>query len=572
MYLVTGSTGSRKSTTLASLIHSINEERAENILTIEQPIEYIHKPIKSRIEQIEVGLHVDSFETATIAAMRQNPNIIFVGEMRELQTIQNAVTLAETGHVVYGTLHAKSVIDSIDRIIDVFPPEQQEQIRFQIARVLKGVMHQTLVKSDDKVIPLAEQMVIDEVVSSMILGRQKSNTIRDHFRSKGLNGNVHIVDNAAWHIKSNRLTLESVKPYLSQNDYNTVNSIVNTENKRRGLHGYVKTKKGANILNHRLSNAANLPKSEVRKIVKTETPYIGKYVESKYVRAQKKTVGGESIPISSIVNECNIELTQKLEDIENGQEYDSIELSGEPADRRLVLSLFSVKIAGREDNAAEDAVIIDERKKQKLKKVFWDMHRISSDTETTDDGKRILHITISAKTKEEMIEEYAFTRKQKEALETLLENADGFIGAAQRLAISDETAQQVLERLPENLPEGRKRVVKNACSLVGKVNYFWGGKSSAIGWDSGWGKMKRVTAPGSRSTGTIRPFGLDCSGFVTWSFINSGYMAAQIGHGAGRRQQKALAFHGLRQLRVIWRSTAIIRISALSQAGIRTAM
>ena len=197
---------------------------------------------------------------------------------------------------------------------------------------------------------------------------------------------------------------------------------------------------------------------------------------------------------------------------------------------------------------------------------------IASDTETTDDGKRILHITISAKTKEEMIEEYAFTRKQKEALETLLENADGFIGAAQSLAISDETAQQVLERLPENLPEGRKRVVKNACSLVGKVNYFWGGKSSAIGWDSGWGKMKRVTAPGSRSTGTIRPFGLDCSGFVTWSFINSGYMAAQIGHGAGRRQQKALAFHGLRQLRVIWRSTAIIRISALSQAGIRTAM
>lgn len=98
-------------------------------------------------------------------------------------------------------------------------------------------MHQTLVKSNDKVIPLAEQMVIDEVVSSMILGRQKSNAIRDHLRSKGLNGNVHIVDNAVWHIKNNRLTLESVKPYLSQNDCNTVNSIVNTETKRRGLHG-----------------------------------------------------------------------------------------------------------------------------------------------------------------------------------------------------------------------------------------------------------------------------------------------------------------------------------------------
>ena len=238
MYLVVGTTGSGKSTTLASLIRNINEERAENILTVEQPIEYIHKSIKSRIEQIEVGLHVDSFETATIAAMRQNPNIIFVGEMRELQTIQNAITLAETGHVVYGTLHAKSVIDSIDRIIDVFPSKQQEQIRFQIARVLKGVMHQTLVKSNDSVVPLVEQMVVDDVVSSMILGRQKSNAIRDHLRSKGTAGNVHIVDNAVWHIKSGRLIPDDVKPYLSPDDFNTVRAIVGEENKRRGiLHG-----------------------------------------------------------------------------------------------------------------------------------------------------------------------------------------------------------------------------------------------------------------------------------------------------------------------------------------------
>lgn len=237
LYLVAGTTGSGKSTTLASLIRRINEERAENILTIEQPIEYIHKSIKSRIEQIEVGIHVDSFEAATVAAMRQNPNIIFVGEMRDLQTIQNAITLAETGHVVYGTLHAKSVIDSIDRIIDVFPAKQQEQVRFQVARVLKGVMHQTLIKSNDKVIPLVEQMVVDEVISSMILGRQKSNVIRDHLRSKGVTGNVHIVENAVWHIKNNRLTLESVKPYLSQDDYNTVRAIVGEENKRRGFYG-----------------------------------------------------------------------------------------------------------------------------------------------------------------------------------------------------------------------------------------------------------------------------------------------------------------------------------------------
>lgn len=237
LYLVVGTTGSGKSTTLASLIRSINEQRAENIITVEQPIEYIHKSFKSRIEQIEVGIHVDSFETATVAAMRQNPNIIFVGEMRELQTIQNAITLAETGHVVYGTLHAKSVIDSIDRIIDVFPAKQQEQVRFQIARVLKGVMHQTLIKSTIGVFPLVEQMVVDEVISSMILGRQKANAIRDHLRSNGITGNIHIVDNAVWHIKNNRLTLESVKPYLSQDDYNTVRAIVGEETKRRGFHG-----------------------------------------------------------------------------------------------------------------------------------------------------------------------------------------------------------------------------------------------------------------------------------------------------------------------------------------------
>ena len=101
----------------------------------------------------------------------------------------------------------------------------------------------------------------------------------------------------------------------------------------------------------------------------------------------------------------------------------------------------------------------------------------------------------------------------------------------QSLAISDATAQEVIDSLPDSLSTERKNVVKKACSLVGKLTYFWGGKSSAIGWDSEWGKMKLVTAEGSRSTGCMRPFGLDCSGFVTWSFINAGYSASAIGHG-----------------------------------------
>lgn len=236
MYLVVGTTGSGKSTTLASIIDAINHSRAENVLTVEQPIEYIHKSDKSRIEQMEVGKDVPTFEAATIAAMRQDPNIILVGEMRDLHTIHNAITLAETGHVVYATLHAKSVTETIDRMIDVFPPEQQEQIRIQVASVLKGVVHQTLVKgTDGKLVPLIEQLVVDEVISAMILGKQKSNTIRDHLRGKSMLGNVHIADNAAWHIKNGRLTTDSVKRYMSPDDYNIVKSITEVTRLRRGF-------------------------------------------------------------------------------------------------------------------------------------------------------------------------------------------------------------------------------------------------------------------------------------------------------------------------------------------------
>ena len=157
---------------------------------------------------------------------------------------------------------------------------------------------------------------------------------------------------------------------------------------------------------------------------------------------------------------------------------------------------------------------------------------------------------------EEMIEKYHFTRKQQEALNTLLEQDEVLISATQSLAVSDATAQDILKNLPDTLSTERKKVIKVACSLVGKVNYFWGGKSSAIGWDSEWGKLKTVSAEGSKTTGTKRPFGLDCSGFVTWSFINSGFNASQIGHGTqgqiakcsriswGSAQAGDLAFYG----------------------------
>lgn len=242
----------------------------------------------------------------------------------------------------------------------------------------------------------------------------------------------------------------------------------------------------------------------------------------------------DSIPISSIVAECNAELSAKLDTIENAAAADRSEMIGEQANWDLVLAVFATKVAGVEDDTVEDVVVITEEKKQKLKTVFWDMHEISSRTETVTNGEtseKVVYIMINAKTKDDMIAKYHFTRKQQEALDTLLEQDEVLISATRSLAISDGTAQDILKTLPDSLSPERKKVMKAACSLVGKVNYFWGGKSSAIGWDSEWGKLKTVSAEGSKTTGTKRPFGLDCSGFVTWCFINSGFNAAQIGHG-----------------------------------------
>ncbi len=183
---------------------------------------------------------------------------------------------------------------------------------------------------------------------------------------------------------------------------------------------------------------------------------------------------------------------------------------------------------------------------------------VDSELETlhTIFNEKVVYITITAKTKEDMISQYNFTRKQQEALDTLLEQDEVLISIAQSLAVSDRAAQDILKNLPDSLSAERKKVIKAACSLVDKVNYFWGGKSSDIGWDSEWGKLKTVSAEGSKTTGTKRPFGLDCSGFVTWSFINSGFNASAIGHGTkgqiakcsriswGNTQAGDLAFYG----------------------------
>jgi twitching motility protein PilT len=144
LILVTGPTGSGKSTSLASIINLINYERAEHIITIEDPIEYLHTHRKSIINQRELGEDTLSFGAALRSSLREDPDVILVGEMRDLETIALAITCAETGHLVMGTLHTNSAHESIDRIIDVFPPEQQEQIRVQLANNILAVMAQQL--------------------------------------------------------------------------------------------------------------------------------------------------------------------------------------------------------------------------------------------------------------------------------------------------------------------------------------------------------------------------------------------------------------------------------------------
>jgi twitching motility protein PilT len=146
LVLVTGPTGSGKSTTLAAMLDFLNDTFEGHILTIEDPIEFVHKSKKCLVNQRELGPHTHSFANALKSALREDPDIILVGEMRDLETIQLALSAAETGHLVFGTLHTSSAPKTVDRIIDVFPPSQQAQIRTQFAESIEGVVTQTLLK------------------------------------------------------------------------------------------------------------------------------------------------------------------------------------------------------------------------------------------------------------------------------------------------------------------------------------------------------------------------------------------------------------------------------------------
>lgn len=252
------------------------------------------------------------------------------------------------------------------------------------------------------------------------------------------------------------------------------------------------------------------------------------------------------VPISAAVAQVNYEYNERLEELQTADSYDSISVTGKSVDWVEVLAVFAVKVAGADADAA-DVATMDADRIARLKAVFWDMTAITHRIEVIhhpgsgegDDGwtEKKLYITITAKTAEEMKTAYHFNRNQIAALDELLEQRDllrELIGDV--YSVSGDTAA-LLRDLPEGLSPEREAVVRTACSLVGKVNYFWGGKSLVIGWDARWGELRQVTAAGSSTTGTYRPYGLDCSGFVDWVFYNQSGGSYVIGHGGGATMQ-----------------------------------
>ena len=253
------------------------------------------------------------------------------------------------------------------------------------------------------------------------------------------------------------------------------------------------------------------------------------------------------VPLAAAVAQVNYEYNERLEELQTADSYDSISVTGQSADWVEVLAVFAVKVAGSNDADAADVATMDTDRIARLKAAFWDMTTIAHRIEVIhhpgsgegDDGwtEKNLYITVTAKTAEEMKTEYHFNRNQIAALDELLEQRDLLRELIEdAYSVSRDTAA-LLRDLPEDLSPEREAVVRAACSLVGKVNYFWGGKSLVIGWDARWGEVRQVTAAGSSTTGTYRPYGLDCSGFVDWVFYNQSGGSYVIGHGGGATMQ-----------------------------------
>ena len=254
-----------------------------------------------------------------------------------------------------------------------------------------------------------------------------------------------------------------------------------------------------------------------------------------------------SVPLSSAVSQINMELNTRLISLQSG-EYDDIIVEGAPPSWTDVIAVFASYTAGAQ-NGVDVAQLTPDRV-SRLQAVFWQMCHITSSTESVtipdsnpdddiDDSRTetTLTITITGKTADQMRTEYGFNDFQNETLDILLSDTSMLSSLIGNMSISQQDALELLRSLPQDLSPERRAVVQHALSLVGKVNYFWGGKSLVLGWDSRWGQLREVTSDGSPTTGTYRPFGLDCSGFADWVFYNASGGEYILGHGGGAAAQ-----------------------------------
>ena len=260
---------------------------------------------------------------------------------------------------------------------------------------------------------------------------------------------------------------------------------------------------------------------------------------------------GTGYTMPEAVSVLNGEFAARIEQIKAENPYDELDMdnAGSAAmisNWRDVLAVYAVRTTT--DNASPDEVAtLTEEKMEILREIFWDMNAISYHLETVSGGEDegdtvILRITVTVKDHLQMADEYRFNADQRKLLEELVqpeyqELFAALTGSYQDIELSSDEVAKIMENLPADLSEARREVVLTAYQLLGRVHYFWGGKSLVIGWDSRWGMPMEVTAEGSSTTGTVRPFGLDCSGMVDWVFYNQSGGQYVIGHGGGATAQ-----------------------------------
>ncbi len=221
LVLVTGVTGSGKSTTLAAMVDRINSTRAEHIITIEDPIEFLHRDKMGFVNQREVDVDTPSFASALRASLRQDPDVILVGEMRDLETIATALHAAETGHMVFSTLHTLDAVETINRIIAVFPPPEQKQIRTQLAATLRAVISQRLVRRADSEgrVPAVEVMIATAYVRECILMPEKTRIVREAIAAGTSQYGMQTFDQSLWDLcQQNLITYETALENASNAD------------------------------------------------------------------------------------------------------------------------------------------------------------------------------------------------------------------------------------------------------------------------------------------------------------------------------------------------------------------